>query len=166
MSFITNLFSGGAGKLVEAVGGVIDNVTTSKEEKMQLENELKKAEMEHTLEMEKLSVAEKKMMLDDVDSARKREAHVQTSEHATKLSKNVSPVIALGTVMLTFFLFYVLIFKDDLLVDKDQHKKDILMYVLGVLSAILTQVYSFYFGSSQGSRAKSDTIREMQSKMN
>ena len=36
------LFSGGAGELVESVGGVLDNLTTSKEEKLQLKNELEK----------------------------------------------------------------------------------------------------------------------------
>jgi hypothetical protein len=158
MSFITNLFSGGAGKLVDAIGGVIDNVTTSKEEKMQLENELKKAEMNYALELERLSVAEKKTHLEDIASARQREAKVQTSQYATRLSKNVSPYLALGTVILTFLLFYVLIFKDNIVTDT--HKKDILMYVLGVLSAILTQVYSFYFGSSQGSQVKNEIMKD------
>ena len=37
MSILTNLLSGGAAKLVESVGGVIDNLHTSKEEKLEAE---------------------------------------------------------------------------------------------------------------------------------
>ena len=42
MSILTNLFSGGAADLVKSVGGVVDNLTTSKEEKLQLKNDLEK----------------------------------------------------------------------------------------------------------------------------
>jgi len=38
--------------------------------------------------------------------------------------------------------------------------KDVVLYVLGVLSAILTQVFSFYFGSFQGSSDKNKTIAD------
>jgi len=37
MSILTNLFSGGAAELVKGVGGVIDNLHTSKEEKLEAE---------------------------------------------------------------------------------------------------------------------------------
>jgi hypothetical protein len=39
-------------------------------------------------------------------------------------------------------------------------RKDILIYILGVLSAISTQIVSYYFGSSQGSKDKSDQLKE------
>ena len=42
MSLLTNIFAGGAGEIIEKVGGVVDNLTTSKEEKLQLKNELEK----------------------------------------------------------------------------------------------------------------------------
>jgi hypothetical protein len=160
MSFISSLFSGGASQLVDSVGNVLDKVVTTKEEKMQLENELKKADFEFQIEMQKLGVEEKKLAYGDIDSARKREADVQTSSNATKLSKNVSPILALGTVLLTFTLFYILIFRPDMC--SNGQTKDVLIYILGVLSAILTQVYSFYFGSSQGSQAKNALIEKMQ----
>jgi len=41
MSILTNLLSGGAAKLVESVGGVIDNLHTSKEEKLAAEAKIK-----------------------------------------------------------------------------------------------------------------------------
>ncbi|MBI3483255.1 MAG: hypothetical protein HY015_09840, partial [Bacteroidetes bacterium] len=83
--------------------------------------------------------------------------------NATKLSKNVSPVLALGGALLTFVLFGWLMFgKWD---PNEQSKKEIILYVLGVLSGILTQVFSYYFGSSQGSAAKTDLIHSMHQNM-
>ena len=161
MSFITDLFSGGAGSIVDSVGKVLDNVITTKEEKMQLENELRKSEIQFQIDFKKLTNEEQKMFLDDISSARQRETQIQTSENATKLGKNVASFLALGTVALTLILFASLIFipSSDL-----GEKKDIILYILGVLSATLTQIYSYYFGSSAGSAAKSQTLANIAQK--
>lgn len=37
-------------------------------------------------------------------------------------------------------------------------QKEIMLYILGVLSAIATQIYAYYFGSSRGSAKKDETI--------
>jgi len=161
MSFLSNLFSGGASTLVDSVGKVLDNVVTSREEKMQLENEIRKSELQFQVDMKKLSNEEKQMILGDISSARQREVQVQTSVNATKLSKNISPILALGTVLITLALFYVLIFSPKTV---EGDSKDIVMYILGVLSAILTQIYSYYFGSSAGSAAKSITLANITEK--
>lgn len=155
MSFLEKLFSSGATKLVDSVGAVLDNVITSKEEKLQLANELAKAEMQYELEKQKMSLEEQVAILGDVANARQREVQVQASETATKLSKNITPYLALGTVGLTLLLFYVLIFQPGIIPDS---KRDIILYILGVLSAVLTQIYSYYFGSSSGSVAKQKTL--------
>lgn len=160
MSFLTKLFSSGASTLVSSVGSVVDNLVTTKEEKMQLQNELQKAEMDFQVEMQKLSNEQQQMVYQDIDSARKRDAEVQTSANSTKLDKNVSPILALGTTLLVFALFYVVIFKPSAF---DPGMKDIVVYILGVLSAILTQVFSFYFGSSKGSSDKNTIIHTMNS---
>jgi flagellar basal body-associated protein FliL len=39
-------------------------------------------------------------------------------------------------------------------------RKDILIYILGVLSAVATQIMSYYFGSSQGSKDKAEQLKE------
>jgi hypothetical protein len=161
MSFLSDLFSGSAGKLVDSVGNTLDNLITSKEEIMQQEYELKKAEMQFQLEQQKLDVEQQKIQLADIDSARKRSAEVETSANAGFLSKNITAFLALGTTILTFTLFYIIIFRNDKI---QAEVKDVVLYVLGVLSAILTQVFSFYFGSSQGSADKNKTIANMKLK--
>jgi hypothetical protein len=161
MGFLQNLFSGGASTLVDSVGKVLDNVVTTKEEKMQLDNEIRKSEMQFQLDLKKLSNEEQQMILGDMNNARQREVQIMNSEKATKLNRNLMPVMALSTIVIVLALFYVLIFSPTVI---KSESKDVIMYILGVLSALLTQIYSYYFGSSQGSADKSRTLAWMQSK--
>lgn len=161
MSFLQNIFSGGANTLVDSVGKVLDNVVTTKEEKMQLDNEIRKSEMQFQLDLKKLSNEEQQMILGDMSNARQREVQIMNNEKATKLNRNLMPVMALSTIIIVLALFYVLIFSPSVI---RSESKDIIMYILGVLSALLTQIYSYYFGSSQGSADKSRTLAGMQSK--
>jgi len=158
MSILTKIFSKGASTLVDSVGKVLDNVITTKEEKQQLDNELVKAEMQYNIEMRKLSLDEQQAILGDMSNARSREVEIAKSENATKLSKNTLPLMALGTILLSFILFYVLIFSPTLI---PAGSKDIVIYILGVLSGILAQVYSYYFGSSAGSADKQRQLNSL-----
>jgi len=158
MGILTQIFSSGASTLVDSVGKVLDNVITTKEERGQLDNEIRKSEMQFQLEMQKLSLEEKQLVIGDIGNARTREVEIAKSENATKLAKNTLPLMALGTILLSFILFYVLIFSPNLI---PMSSKDIVIYILGVLSGILSQVYSYYFGSSAGSAAKQKTIEGM-----
>ena len=53
MGVLNKLFSGGASKLVESVGGVLDNVITTKDEKLEVKRKLKELILSHEAEMEK-----------------------------------------------------------------------------------------------------------------
>ncbi len=161
MSFLKNLFSGGANTLIDSVGKVLDNVVTTKEEKMQLDNEIRKSEMQFQVDMKKLSNEEQQMILGDMSNARQREVQMMNSEKATKLNRNLMPFMALGTILIVLALFYVLIFSPTVI---KSDSKDVIMYILGVLSAVLSQIYSYYFGSSAGSAEKSRTMAGMQIK--
>lgn len=123
------------------------------------------AQMEHEEELlrlriedDKLDLVELELRLKDTNSAREREVQVSTSEKAPLLNKIVTPVLALSLLLATFILFGVVMFDNDPI---EPTRKDILIYILGVLSTISTQVVAYYFGSSQGSRDKSDQIKEM-----
>lgn len=157
LGFLQSIFSGGASQMVNAVGSVVDNVITTKEEKLQLENEIKKAELMYQVEMRKLNLQESEQRYNDVKDARAMASTVQTSSSATRLAKNVSPYLALGTTILTFALFFALIFG----YCEKGNTKEIVLYILGVLSAIVTQIFSFYFGSSQSSKDKNQTIENL-----
>lgn len=90
----------------------------------------------------------------DIDSARDREAKIAISEYAPTINKIITPVLALAITGLSFILFVIIIF-----MDVTPQAKDILIYVLGVLSALVTQVASYYFGSSMGSKDKSEELK-------
>ena len=53
MKVLNKLFSGGASKLVESVGGVLDNVITTKDEKLEAKRKLKELILSHEAEMQK-----------------------------------------------------------------------------------------------------------------
>lgn len=105
---------------------------------------------------QKGQLAELEAMTKEMESARRREIEIAVSENAPLLSKIVTPILALGTVGLTFILFTVIIF-----VDVDSQSKDILIYVLGGLTSAMTMVLGYYFGSSAGSKEKDNKIKEL-----
>ena len=105
---------------------------------------------------QKGQLAELEANVKEMQSARDREIQIASSEFAPMLSKFVTPVLALGTVSLTFILFGVIIF-----VDVDSDSKDILIYVLGALTSAVTMVLGYYFGSSAGSKEKSQQLDEI-----
>jgi len=53
MSILTQIFSSGATELVKGIGGVIDNLHTSKEEKLAVELKVKELISNYEVEMEK-----------------------------------------------------------------------------------------------------------------
>ena len=105
---------------------------------------------------QKGQLAELESHVKEMDSARKREIEIATSAAALMLNKIVTPILALGTVGLTFILFAVIIF-----VDVDANSKDILIYVLGALTSAVTMVLGYYFGSSAGSKEKSQQLDDI-----
>lgn len=161
MSILTDLFAGGASKLVDSVGNALGKVVTTKGDKMQLDNEIKKADMDFQVEMQKLSVEERQAAYQDISSARTREETLSQSTSATALGKNISSYLAIAATVLCFAMFFVLVFMPKLISAQDNQYKDIVIYILGVLSALLTQVYSYYFGSSTGSADKSKTLERV-----
>lgn len=96
--------------------------------------------------------------VEDRDSARKREAEIAVSESAPTLNKIITPVLAIGTLVLSFILFYIVAFDTN---SFSSMNKDIIIYILGVLSAIDTQIIGYYFGSSSSSAQKTTTLENL-----
>ena len=111
---------------------------------------------EMALKLKELDLEYAKLEVADRDSARQAYAAVATSEYATKLDKVVVPVLALGVVGLAFTLIAVLMF-----VNTPQDQQQIIIFALGFITSAAGQVLSFYFGSSQGSKDKTEEIRGM-----
>lgn len=114
---------------------------------------------ELTMKLKELDLEYAKLDQQDRESARQAYAAVATSEYATKLDKAVVPILALGTVGLSFFLIGVLIF-----INVPQDQQQMVIFALGFITGSAGQVLSFYFGSSQGSKEKSKEIEGMMKK--
>ena len=91
MSILTNLFSGGAADLVKGVGGVIDNLHTSKEEKLNAERKIKALIVEHEAKMEQ-NITDRWSADMNSDSW---------------LSKNVRPMVLIFLVVSTVLLVFI-----------------------------------------------------------
>ena len=91
MSILTNLFSGGAADLVKGVGGVIDDLHTSKEEKLAAEQKIKEIVANYEVEMEKNITDRWKS---DMNSD-------------SWLSKNVRPLVLIFLVVCTVLMIFI-----------------------------------------------------------
>jgi hypothetical protein len=124
-------------KTVEAVTSAL----TSNPENLQ-----KLKEME--LEFYKVDAA-------DRNSARTREVEMAKAD-VHFITKNITSLLAIGILAGSLVVALLVFF-----VDFPDSQENILIFVLGSLFSIATQVVSYYFGSSQGSKDKTKEIEGM-----
>lgn len=139
---------------IEFAGKVVDRIWPDATEKQKAEAAQIVAELAHE---ENIFTKE----VEDRASARDREAQVATSADAPTINKIITPILAGVVLVLSFLLFGVLVFDSEVI---DPSRKDIVIYILGVLSAIDTQIIAYYFGSSSGSVQKTDFMEKLMRK--
>ena len=91
MKILKTIFGDGAGQLVESVGGVLDNLSTSKEEKLEAKRKIKELMVNHQVEVEK-NVTERWKADMNSDSW---------------LSKNVRPLVLVFFIVCTMLLVFI-----------------------------------------------------------
>ena len=91
MSILTKLLSGGAAKLVESIGGVVDNLHTSKEEKLAAELKIKELIASYEVQMEK-------------EISSRWDADMKSDSW---LAKNVRPLTLIFLVISTVLLIFI-----------------------------------------------------------
>ena len=91
MSILTKIFSSGATELIKGVGGVIDNLHTSKEEKLEAERKIQTLIANHEVEMEK-NITDRWTMDMKSDSW---------------LSKNIRPLVLVFLVVSTVLMIFI-----------------------------------------------------------
>ena len=91
MSILGTIFSAGAGQLIKSVGGVIDNLHTSKEEKLEAERKVKELVSSYEIEMER-NITERWTMDMKSDSW---------------LSKNIRPLVLVFLVVSTVLMIFI-----------------------------------------------------------
>ena len=156
MGLLSNIFSGGAEKLISTVGSVVDNLTTSKEEKEAAKLAFQQAIDKHIETMESETTKRMELELKDMDSARNREIAIVTSDKSPLINKIIQPILALLILGSCFLMWYIIMFRD---IPKD--KEMLIAGIVGSLTTISMSVVSFFFGSSSGSAAKQKQIEGM-----
>lgn len=136
----------GIGDIIKSVGDAADDLLTSDEEIMKLE-----------LEGKMIDASLAKAFLEDTARARDNQSKVQESAHASWLSKNVHSILAVGIIGLTFSMYFLIVFggMKELFAGG---MKEIVIYILGALTTVSTQVAAYFFGSSQGSKEKQKSL--------
>ena len=123
------LFSGGAADLVKGVGGVIDNLHTSKEEKLEAERKIKEIIANHEIEMEK-------------NITSRWQADLKSDSW---LSKNVRPLVLVFLIVCTMLLIFI---------DAGALNFEVKSSWVDLLQLVLITVIGAYFGGRSLEKVK------------
>ena len=123
------LFSGGAAELVKGVGGVIDNLHTSKEEKLEAERKIKELMANYEVEMEK-------------NITSRWEADLKSDSW---LSKNVRPLVLVFLIVCTMLLIFI---------DAGALNFEVKSSWVDLLQLVLITVIGAYFGGRSLEKVK------------
>ena len=129
MSILGTIFSGGAKDLVEGVGGVIDNLHTSEEEKLEAAQKIKELVSNYEVEMEKtITDRWKSDMASD-----------------SWMSKNVRPMVLIFLVVSTVLMIFI---------DAGAISFDVEPKWTDLLQLVLITVIGAYFGGRSLEKTK------------
>ena len=126
---LDKIFSGGAAELVKGVGGVIDDLHTSKEEKLAAEQKVKELIANYEIEMEKNITARWQVDL----------------KSDSWLSKNVRPMVLIFLIVCTMLLIFI---------DAGAIKFDVKDTWVDLLQLVLITVIGAYFGGRSFEKVK------------
>ena len=124
-----NLLSGGAADLVKGVGGVIDDLHTSEEEKLAAEQKIKEIIANYEVEMEK-------------NITSRWEADLKSDSW---LSKNVRPMVLIFLIVCTMLLIFI---------DAGALKFNVKDSYIDLLQMVLLTVIGAYFGGRSFEKVK------------
>ncbi|MEK6266328.1 MAG: hypothetical protein N2B06_16410 [Clostridium sp.] len=130
-NFITRLFTSGAAKLVEGIGGVLDELITSKDEKLEAERRIKELIAKHEVEMQK-----------EISS---RWSADMASD--SWLAKNVRPLVLIFLVVSTVLLVFI---------DAGVIAFEVKASWVDLLQLVLITVIGAYFGGRSLEKVKNN----------
>ena len=129
MSVLGKIFSSGASDLVKNVGGVIDSLHTSKEEKLDAERKIKELIANYEIEMEK-------------NITSRWEADLKSDSW---LSKNVRPMVLIFLIVCTMLLIFI---------DAGALQFEVKSSWVDLLQLVLITVIGAYFGGRSFEKVK------------
>jgi len=129
VSVLAKIFSSGAADLVKGVGGIIDDLHTSKEEKLAAELKIKQLISDYEVEMEK-------------NITSRWEADLKSDSW---LSKNVRPLVLIFLIVCTMLLIFI---------DAGALNFEVKSSWVDLLQLVLITVIGAYFGGRSLEKVK------------
>jgi hypothetical protein len=143
---LKSIFSAGAEKLVSAVGDAFDKNFTNKEEKEAAKLAVMQ-EINRNFEMLQSQILkENELENADRDSARMREREIVK---ATGHSDYMMVFLAIVAIIIFSFIVFHLVRSS-----VPSENRELLTNIVGLVEGILLSIYTYYWGSSAGSRLK------------
>jgi len=144
----------GAGEILKPLSEIVDSVTTNKEEKAKAEAEMKQIIFNYEAKVIELFNQQEQAYLNDVSSARAQ--NMKAMENTDPFVRRFQYYLA-GVIVVAVFTLLTL-----MVCGVISHDREAIVYtILGLLSAALTQVLSFFFGSTRGGESKNETIKNL-----
>lgn len=155
-SKVGNFFREKAPHLLDVIGdflpdkgglGIIKNLIDK-------DNDIPDAVKEEFSKLYELSLKELELINEDRADARSREIEVLKTKEASWLVKNIVPLIAITWTVFGMTIF-IMVLTHKLSIDKG-----IIMLVINSVSNIVFMIVGYYFGSSEGSKLKTEKLTE------
>ena len=129
MGILSKVLSGGTADLIKNVGGVLDNLTTSKDEKLEAERKVKELVANYEIEMEK-------------NITSRWEADLKSDSW---LAKNVRPMVLIFLIVCTMLLIFI---------DAGTINFNVKDSYVDLLQLVLITVIGAYFGGRSLEKVK------------
>ena len=129
MSILSKIFSSGATELVKEVGGVVDNLTTSKEEKLEAKRKLKEVVLDYEKTMQ-------------VEVSKRWEYDMKSDSW---LSKNIRPMVLIFLCVSTVLLIFI---------DAGFYSFNVEQSWIDLLKVVLMTTVGAYFGGRSFEKVK------------
>lgn len=162
MNDLLNLLRGIAPAVATAVGGPLGGMAISAiaskfgvSDSVEAVAKAIAGDPEAATKLAELDLRQFQAEAEDRNSARQREAAVAAAG-GNLLTQIVVPILALGTVSLTFIFIGILLFKTI-----DSAQQQLVIFALGYATAAAQQVLSYYFGSSKSSQDKTAALQKV-----
>ena len=140
-----------AGKAAAKILGIAEAVTGKKEDAAVAAIQ---ADPALALQFEQAVMAQEKdllkLMYEDVKDARGRDIEVRKLNQGKNTRADIIAYAAIACFILLIFFFF---FKTP-----DPNTKDIMILLIGNLSGVVTTIYAYEFGSSRGSKDKTNIL--------
>jgi hypothetical protein len=129
MSIFNKIFSSGATELVKEVGGVVDNLTTTKEEKLEAKRKLKEVVLDYEKTMQ-------------VEVSKRWEYDMKSDSW---LSKNIRPMVLIFLCVSTVLLIFI---------DAGFYSFNVEQSWIDLLKVVLMTCIGAYFGGRSFEKVK------------